>query len=393
MKVPLIKLEFTSHELEALQAPIKRGWVVQGPEVEKFESLVCEFTGAHYAIATSSCTTALHLSLLALGIGPGDEVIVPSFTFIASANAVEHCGAKPVFCDIDLKTFNIKTKGLEETIGPRCKAIMPVHLFGLSAEMAPIMELCSKNNLAIIEDAACALGGFYKNKHVGTMGNIGCISFHPRKIITTGEGGMIITNNKNISELCRSLRNHGASTSDLIRHHKKDFLLPDYPLLGYNYRMTDFQAALGAAQMGRLEMVLEKRINRAERYRKLLYNIEGITLPEIPSYCQHGYQSFVITINDNKESQSIVKDAERLGIKRNKIIALLQEKGIECRQGTHAVHCQQYYQKKYGLKRDDLPNSYLAQEATLALPFYPQLTDEEQDYVVQELKRALELVC
>jgi dTDP-4-amino-4,6-dideoxygalactose transaminase len=392
MKVPLIKLEFTVQELEALQAPIKRGWVVQGPEVEKFESLVCEFTGAQYAIATSSCTTALHLSLLAIGIGPGDEVLVPSFTFIASVNAIEHCGATPVFCDIDLKTFNIEIQGLENKISSRCKAVMPVHLFGLPAEMDLITEFSKKNNLAIIEDAACALGGFYKGKHVGAIGDAGCISFHPRKIITTGEGGMIITNDEKLMECCRSMRNHGASKSDLIRHHKKDFLLPNYPLPGYNYRMTDFQAALGAAQMNRLETLLERRIKRAERYRKLLNNVEGIILPEIPSYCQHGYQSFVLLLSDNKDSGFVAKDAERLGEKRNKIISFLQEKGIECRQGTHAVHCQRYYQKKYGLRKEDFSNSYLAQEATLALPLYPQMSDEEQDYVIQELIKALEIL-
>lgn len=392
MKVPLIKLSFTSSELEALQQPIKRGWVVQGPEVERFESLVRNFTGSGYAIATNSCTAALHLSLLAAGVAPGDEVLVPSFTFIASANAIEHCGAKPIFCDIELKSFNIDIQSLKRRVSRRSKAIMPVHLFGLPAEMATIKEFAKSKGLFVIEDAACALGSFYKGRHVGTIGIAGCFSFHPRKVLTTGEGGMIMTNNEEIMERCRSMRDHGASKSDLTRHSKKDYLLPAYPFAGYNYRMTDFQAALGSAQMERLEELLAKRIYRADRYHELLKDVEKIFLPDLPSYCRHIYQSFVILIAHDKKRSPKVEESENLGQKRNSIIALLQEKGIECRQGTHAVHCQSYYKEKYRLKEEELPNSLIAQEASLALPLYPQMTDEEQDYVVRELKGALQQV-
>lgn len=218
MKIPITKPFLGEDEQKAILESLESGWIVQGPKVDEFERLFGEFTGAKYAIATTSCTTALHLSLVALQIGSGDEVILPSFTFVATANAIEYTGAKPVFCDIDLETFNIDVGEIQKKITKKTKAIIPVHLFGLSADMNPIMEIANQHGLRVIEDAACGLGSYYHGTHVGNFGEVGCFSFHPRKAITTGEGGMILTGDPDLMVTFKSLRDHGASKSDLNRH-------------------------------------------------------------------------------------------------------------------------------------------------------------------------------
>jgi len=264
MIIPITKPYFTKNEVEAVKKVIESGWVVQGPKVKEFEEKFAKFVGAKYAIAVNSCTAALHLSLSASGIGPNDEVIVPAFTFIATANVVEYLGAKPVFVDIDPKTFNINPLKIEEKINKKTKAIIPVHLFGLSADMEPILKIARKYKLKVIEDAACGLGTLYKGKHVGTFGETGCFSFHPRKAISCGEGGMITTNSKKHNEILRSLRDHGASMSDLARHQKGLPMLPEYNLLGFNYRMSDIEAAILIEQMKKVNWILKERRKRAE---------------------------------------------------------------------------------------------------------------------------------
>jgi len=242
MNIPITKTIFGDEEKEAIVKPLETGWVVQGPNVAKFQTMFVEFTGSKYAHAASNCTTALHLGLEAMGIAKGDKVIVPSFTYVASANAVEYTGAEVVFCDIDLKTFNIDETKLEKIIksDSSIKAIMPVNLFGLCANMPYIMELAKKYNLKIIEDSACGFDGWIEDKHSGTFGDCGCFSFHPRKSICTGEGGMLITDDENIANKVSQLKDHGASKSDLQRHKEKGgSLLPDFTMRGYNYRMTD----------------------------------------------------------------------------------------------------------------------------------------------------------
>ena len=218
MQVPIARTGLTEEEIQSVLEPLQSGWLVQGPKVQKFEQAWSDFTGAEHSIAVTSCTTALHLSLAALGFGPGDEAIVPAFTWISTANVVEHLGGKVVFADIELETFNIDPKGIEELITPRTKAILPVHLFGLAADMEKIIAIARRHNLWVIEDAACGFGATIKGQHVGTMGNTGCFSFHPRKAITTGEGGMITTDDKDLASRLRILRDHGASLSDLQRH-------------------------------------------------------------------------------------------------------------------------------------------------------------------------------
>lgn len=262
MNIPITKTIFGDEEKEAIVKPLETGWVVQGPNVAKFQNMFADFTGSKYAHAASNCTTALHLGLEAMDITKGDKVIVPSFTYVASANAVEYTGAEVVFCDIDLKTFNIDETKLEEIIkkDSSIKAIMPVNLFGLCANMPYIMELAKKYNLKVIEDSACGFDGWIGDKHSGTFGDCGCFSFHPRKSICTGEGGMLITDDEDIANKVSQLKDHGASKSDLQRHKEKGgSLLPDFTMRGYNYRMTDMQGALGVCQMDRKEYIMNGR--------------------------------------------------------------------------------------------------------------------------------------
>ena len=374
MKIPIAKPYFGIEEQQAILEPLKTGWVVQGPKVQEFEKMVTRITGVEHAIAVSSCTTALHLALVGLGIANGDEVIVPSFTYVATANAVEHAGATPVFCDIDVATFNIDVSQIESKITEKTKAIIPVHLFGLSADMNPIMKLAGEYGLKIIEDAACSLAAMYEGRALGSIGDAGCFSFHPRKIITTGEGGMLITNNGNLAERLRALRTHGATISDLARHKKSGFLLPEFNLLGYNYRMTDLQGAIGVEQMKKLDWMIENRIRLAQRYDEMLGDVEWLKLPYVPSDCKHTYQSYVTLVTEDPL------------LSRNDIMQKLEDMGISTRQGTHAVHTLGYYKQKYGFQEYDLPNSLKADRQSMALPLYPQITDEEQNYVVEAIK-------
>ena len=390
MKIPIAKPYFDNREAEAAASVLESGWLVQGPRVAEFEEMIADFTKAKFARATTSCTTALHLALLSSGIRPGDKVLVPSFTYIATANAIEYTGARPVFIDIDPQTFNVDHQKIadyleKEKIGSsNVKGIMPVHLFGLSADMNPIMEIARQYKLRVVEDAACALGALYHDKHAGTFGDAGCLSFHPRKSITTGEGGMIITNNEEIDSTIESLRNHGAAISDLARHQKAGFLLPEFDVLGYNYRMTDLQGAIGVEQMRKLTYIIDRKIERARIYDENLKGIEYLQLPSAPEGCKHVYQSYVTRI-ENPVSKTLSLD--ELNQIRNKIMFKLEELGIATRQGTHAVHTLGYYRQKYHLDYRDYPASLAADRLTITLPLYAQMTDEEQEYVIDNLLR------
>jgi perosamine synthetase len=384
-KIPIAKTYFDDEDLKNIIKPLKSGWVVQGQYVKQFEDKFSKFTESPYAISVSSCSTALHMALAALGIKAGDEVIVPAFTWISTANAVEHLGAKPVFCDIDLDSYNIDVDKIEEKITDRTKAIIPVHLFGLSAEMKTIRTIADNYDLRVVEDAACGFGAYYKNKHVGNFGDIGCFSFHPRKAITTGEGGMLTTSDKNLYRLLRALRNHGATISDFDRHNsKKAFLLSEYKYLGYNYRMTDIQGALGVSQIDKAQWIQKQRLEKAKYYDKLLTDVDFLKIPQCPEQMIHGYQSYVCLFRPEVVN---LTNLEKLNRMRNKLMVALEEVGISTRQGTHAVTLQRYYQKKYGIKDNDYPNANIADKLTIALPIYPQLTREDQEYVVENLKR------
>jgi perosamine synthetase len=374
MSIPITRPYFDRSEAEAVAAVLESGWVSQGRRVEEFEAAVAGYVGARYAVATTSCTTALHLALLASGVGEGDEVLVPAFTFVATANAVEYCRARPVFVDIEPDTFNMDPVQLEARITPRTRAIIPVHLFGLAANMNAILDVARRHGLRVIEDAACALGTRYRNQHVGALGDVGCFSFHPRKVITTGEGGMLVTNDTQIAARARSWRNHAAAVSDLDRHAGDGTRLPAFPDIGFNYRMTDLQAAVGIAQMAKLETILEHRRRLAASYTSTLQTIPWLLAPHAPADDLHSYQSYVLVM------------AGDAPLARDPLAAVLEARGVATRQGTHAVHALECYRTRYGLQPEDFPIAWNADQRSLALPLYTTMTSEEQSFVIDALR-------
>jgi perosamine synthetase len=384
--IPITKPVFGEAELRAVQLPLETGWVVQGPHVAEFERLFAAYTGAAHATATSNCTTALHTAVRALGAKPGDEVIVPAFTWVSTANVVEYEGAKPVFCDVDLETFNLDVARLESLVTERTVGIVPVHLFGLCADMASVMDVAARHGLWVVEDAACAFGGWWQGKHAGTIADAGAFSFHPRKSITTGEGGMLTTAKPELDSLFRSLRDHGASRSDLDRHESSgSYLLSDYARIGFNYRMTDFQGALGVSQMHRADEVLSGRRRVAAVYDELLAELDWLRPPATPDGCLHGYQSYVTLFAPEEPTLANLSELHDV---RNRVMTRLEERGIATRQGTHAAALQQVYRERYGYREEDFPGAVIADRLTIALPLYPQLTDADQQRVVDGLAAA-----
>ena len=386
--IPITKPYFGAEELRAVQVPLESGWVVQGVFVKEFEKRFSNFTGTPFSIATTSCTTALHVAVAALGLKPGDEVIVPAFTWVSTPNVVEYMGAKPVFCDIDLKTFNINTDQINSLLTSRTVGIIPVHLFGLCADMESILQIARNHKLWVVEDAACAFGAWYHGKHAGTFGDMGCFSFHPRKSITTGEGGMITTADRELDRLSRILRDHGASRTDFDRDSKKSaFLLADFNHLGFNYRMTDIQGALGCAQMERADWIIAERSRRARFYDEMLTNLEWLQIPMAIDGYVHGYQAYVCLFQPEEPN---LKNVEQLHNQRNELMARLEAKGIATRQGTHAPVIQGYYAEKYDLRPEHFPNAIIADRLSLTLPLYVQMTEADQIMVVSELKKTFE---
>jgi dTDP-4-amino-4,6-dideoxygalactose transaminase len=363
---------FDTHEIRQVQEVLNSKWVTQGPKTAMFERLFAERHKVDHALATTSCTAALHLAALALGLGPGDEVIVPAFTWVTSAHAAEYVGAKAVFADVELETFNIDPKALESAITPRTKAVVVVHLFGKAARMDAIMDLARRHGLAVIEDAACAVGTTFQGACVGGIGDMGCFSFHPRKVITTGEGGMVTTNRKDLADRTKSLRNHGATGPARGSDPTKPYAMGTFDIMGFNLRLSDIQAAIGIAQMAKLDGLLSERRRLALRYTELLHEVEEIVLPtDDPG---HTYQSYVVRLAKS--------DRE----KRNSIMEDLAVQKIQTRPGTHAVHRLGYYTAKYGLRPEQFPKACIAEDATITLPIFPGMTDEQQIQVTTLLK-------
>jgi perosamine synthetase len=372
--IPISLPSMGQEEWEALRDPIFSGWVTQGPKVKEFEQLFAKRHSVEYALAVSNCTTALHLALLALGIEPGDEVIVPAFTWVSTANVVRYCFAKPVFVDIDLNTFNIDIEKIAEKVTAKTKAIIPVHLFGLCADIPAIKERFP--NLKIIEDGACAAGSALNGVPAGGLGDIGCFSFHPRKSVTTGEGGMLTTNDKALGEVMDKLRNHGASISEEQRHHgPQPYILPAFEMVGYNYRMTDLQGAMGVVQLGKLDKFIDERDKWARFYQDELKEVKWLSTPKVPDGFKHGWQSFVTLVDENIAPY-----------KRNAIMQILLDKGISTRPGTHAVHMLDVYAKMYSLKPEDYPNAEAANNFTIALPLHNRMSVEDYAYIVETIK-------
>ncbi len=373
--IPVTRPYFNESEEQILIETIRSGWVAQGPRVKLFEQAIADYVRAPFAIAANSCTSALQISLEVLGVGPGDEVIVPSFTFVATANAVVHRGAKPVFADIDPATYNMNPSGMEALITERTKAIMPVDQVGLPADLDPILKIAKKRNLRVLEDAACALGSEYKGRLIGGISEITCFSFHPRKLITTGEGGMITTANEELAKAARIIVSHGASVSDLSRHQSAKIVFEEYPVCGYNFRMSDLQAAVGLAQMQKLNEILEKKRYFAERYNQAFAAMDELEIPAEPAGIRGNYQSYLLRILSKAKKS------------RDEVMNILLEKGIATRRGVMAIHLEPAYRSRFGLIH--LPETERAFRETIILPLYPQMTTEEQDYVIDSFKKAL----
>ena len=362
-------------ETQALREVIESGWLTQGPRVAGFENAFAELHQVGHAVAVTSCTAGLHLALVALGVGPGDEVIVPAFTWVATANAVLYTGAEPILADIDPTTFNIDIAQVEKKISPRTRAVIPVHLFGLCADMDGLKDTVPKD-VAVIEDAACAAGAQYKGRPAGGLGHVGVFSFHPRKSITTGEGGMITTDDSDLASRLRRLRDHGANISDEQRHSgAQPYLMPEFDELGFNYRMTDLQGAVGLVQLGKLDGFINERKQWAAHYRRELADIDWLRLPDEPEVGRHAWQAFVTGVNPKTAPMP-----------RNKIMTTLEAAGVATRPGTHAVHQLGYYRRRVGFSDDDFPGARDCAANTMALPLHNRMTDEDYDHVVKCLR-------
>lgn len=353
-------------ELEEIAKVLSTGYFTQGPKTVEFEWKVAEYIGCKYAFAMSSCTTALHLSLVVLDVKPGDEVLVADFTFPATANVVVQLGAIPVLVDIDLDTFTVNVDDLRHKITPKTKAIIPVDAFGCAADFDAIQKIAAAHNLPVIEDAATAIGTKYYDRFCGNLTTLGCFSFHPRKVITTGEGGMITTNDDKLAERIKLLRSHGGvRTGSWYRFEEA----------GFNYRLSDILSAIGVAQMEKLAKLVEHKQRLAASLSKRLAQIPGIRVPVEPKWGGHIYQSYVILLDE--------------GLNRDTIVEKMRVHGIETTLGTYALHDQPFFQRTFGYKSGQLPNSHAAFTRTITLPLYPQMDESDLDQVADTLNAIL----
>lgn len=359
-------------EIQAVREVIESGWLTQGPRVAAFEEHFAEMHSVQHAIAVTSCTAGLHLALHAMGIGPGDEVIVPAFTWVATASVVVHCGATPVFVDVDRESFNIDATQIEQAVTARTRAIIPVHLFGLCADMDAI-RAAVPGNIKILEDAACAAGAVYRDTPVGGLGDVAVFSFHPRKSITTGEGGMITTNDPVLAEKLRRLRNHGADVPEEIRHRcLRPYELSEFKEPGFNLRMTDLQGAIGLVQLKKLDQFITERVRWAAWYLHELADLEWLRCPLEPAHGRHAWQSFVTWI-----------DATKAPCPRNELMDRLHSHGIATRPGTHAVHDLGAFRHH----KADCPVASECEAQTMALPLHNRMAPTDYERVVEGLKQ------
>ncbi len=365
--IPVMRPWLGPEETAAVAEVIASGWVAQGPRVAAFEGAVCAHVGAAHGVAVSSCTAALHLALVALGIEAGDEVIVPSLSFIATANAVRYTGATPIFADVDACTQNLTPDTVARCMTPRTRAVMLVHQGGVPADIAAVHALCDPRGVAVVEDAACALGSTYRGQPIGTHSDLVAFSFHPRKLITTGEGGMLLTPRPEVAERLRRLRDQGVSVGAAERHASQDLIVEQYVETGFNYRMSDLHAALGLVQLTRLDAIVRRRRALAHRYQARLGNLPGLRCAADPPFGETNFQSFWIVLPDD------------FPLSRDDLLRQMMAAGISARRGFMAAHLEPAYASS---RHGDLSVTEHLTRQSLILPLFHQLTEDEQDRVI-----------
>jgi perosamine synthetase len=367
--IPITRPHLGAEEEAAAAAVLRSGWLTQGPKVAEFERAVAAYCGAARGVAVSNCTTALHLALLALGIGPGDEVVVPSLSFIATANAVRHCGAEPVFAEVQPRTYNLDPEAAEAAIGPRTRAVLVVHQIGLPADLERFHEIGLRRGVHVVEDAACALGSAYRGQPIGAHSELVCFSFHPRKVISTGEGGMVMTAGPELERRLRLLRHHGMDISDTARHGATELVIERYLEVGFNYRLTDLQAAVGIEQMKRLDGLVARRREIARRYGEALAGHPWLRPPFVPDGAQPNFQSYAVSLADDAP------------LARDELLRHLLRHGVAAKPGVMTAHREAPYRD--GSWR--LPASERASDRSLLLPIFPDLAAADQERVVELL--------
>lgn len=367
--IAIAKPYLSKDEAQNAYDTILSGWVTQGPKVQEFEENFAKYVGSKYAVAVSNCTTALHLSMIVAGIDKGDEVICPSMSFIATANSIQYVGAKPVFAEIDPKTYNLDIHHVEKLISKKTKAILLVHQVGMPADIDAFKSLCKRKNLKLIEDAACAVGSSYKGKKIGSHSDLVCFSFHPRKVITTGDGGMITTSSKKYHDRLKQLRQHGMSVNDRTRHLSKKIITEKYLELGYNYRMTDIQAAVGIKQLEKLDWLIEERRKIAIKYHEAFKNVAFFQLPLEESWQYSNYQSYCLTLRMNAP------------VTRNTILKKLLDRGISTRRGIMTAHTE----PAYGEFKSKLPISEKSSSRSFIIPLYVPMPESDVNYIIKQI--------